>query len=95
MYTPADAKILKALSALENDKDFAVVIEWLKEMEKECHRNFPKAKDEVESRWIQGRMQVVSSILELINGAREKFERHEAVKNRTTNRREVLNGAHG
>jgi len=95
MYTPADAKILKALAALENDQDFAVVVEWFGEMEKELARTFPKCKDEVEARWVQGRMQVVTSILELVKGARDKYERHEAVRNKNINKREVLrDGAH-
>lgn len=96
MYTPADAKILKALAALENDRDWGTILDWFREMEKELHRTYPKAKDDVEARWIQGRMQVVAAILELAENAQEKFTRHEALKNRTTNRREVLrDGAHG
>jgi hypothetical protein len=95
MYTPADAKILKALAALENDKDFIVVVEWFEEMEKELQRTWPKCKDDIESRWVQGRMQVVTSVLELVKNARDKYERHEAVRTKNMNKREVLrDGAH-
>jgi len=60
----ADRSLLNALSSLEGDANFKVVLDWLTGSRDELYKTGAQTKDEVLTRWQQGACQALSDIVD-------------------------------
>jgi|APGre2960657373_1045057.scaffolds.fasta_scaffold01308_5 hypothetical protein len=70
-----DRQLLVALSALETDPNFQVVMNWLFSSQEEIYQNTSYIKDEVLVRWNQGAAQAVIEIIEVAMNTRQSLDR--------------------
>ncbi len=66
---PSD-RVLSALASLEGNKDFAVVLDWIKESREDLVVAGMHSKEEVLSRWHQGAYQALDAFIQHAEKAR-------------------------
>lgn len=76
MLVKPDQRVLSALSALEHDRDFQVVLMWLTTSLDELRRANDSTKDEVLTRWNQGAAQTLTSLIETTKKSRDVLARN-------------------
>lgn len=64
-------QVILALAALDGNKDYQVVLEWLRTTLKKLHEDGAYTKDEAQSRWNQGAQQLLQEFLNKAEKARE------------------------
>jgi len=67
----ADQRVLSALAALQQNDDWPVVMDWLKESYLADANALLLTKDEVQTRWLQGSLQTLGNIIDLGERARK------------------------
>lgn len=75
LLSKPDRQLLVALSALETDPNFQVVMNWLFSSQEEIYQNTSYIKDEVLVRWNQGAAQAVIEIIEVAMNTRQSLDR--------------------
>ena len=74
-----DAKrIIQAIIGLENNNNFMLIIQQLYKRKDGYERGLARTKDATELRWLQGRMQELTDLLEGVDKARSYLESMEA-----------------
>jgi hypothetical protein len=71
----ADDKVLSALAALQNDRDWIIVKEWIELSARNKTTSLTFAKDEVTARWMQGAVQELNEMLRVSNEAMSVMHR--------------------
>ena len=72
--------VLKAAAHLRADPSFQRILSWVEQCERFLKNRMTTVKDELQVRWDQGGTQVLSSISETLNYARDKLVQKESVK---------------
>ncbi len=75
LLSKPDRQLLVALSALESDPNFQLVLNWLFSSQEELYKNTSYIKDEVLVRWNQGAVQAVIEIIEVVMNSRQSLDR--------------------
>ncbi len=75
LLSKPDRQLLVALSALESDPNFQLVLNWLFSSQEELYQNTSYIKDEVLVRWNQGAVQAVIEIIEVVMNSRQSLDR--------------------
>mgnify|MGYP006283711045 CR=1 FL=1 len=76
MLNHPDKRILQALAALESDTDFEVVKAWLYASLNQMYIDGSYAKEDHQSRWLQGAQQVLAELLDKCEHARAAIQKN-------------------
>lgn len=75
MLIRPDLRVAQALTALEHNVEFQVVLSWLQGSLDEIRRSNDSTKDEVLTRWNQGAAQVLDGLIDTSKNARQASAR--------------------
>lgn len=75
MLTRPTERILSALTSLEGNKDFAVVLDWIKQSREDLVVAGMHSKEEVLSRWHQGAYQALDALIQHAEKARNTLRK--------------------
>ena len=73
-------KIIQAFVALDNNPDFEVVVDWMRERLRSQEEENTQQFDETRLRWGQGRAQQLSALLGEFDSSRENMVRIKEAK---------------
>lgn len=75
MLRKPPVRVLAALSSLDGNSEFEEVCKWLDESLADLHEQTAFTKDEVQTRWMQGATQVLTSFLDKKRAARDTLHK--------------------
>jgi hypothetical protein len=75
MISRPDQRVLAALSSLEGNTDFEVVMAWIRESREDLVGAGMYAKDEVLTRWSQGAYQALDVFINQAESARKNLRK--------------------
>lgn len=75
MVARPSARVLSALATLEGNKDFEVILEWIKQSREDLVVAGMHSKEEVLSRWHQGAYQALDAFIQHAENARTNLRK--------------------
>lgn len=75
MVTRPSSRVLSALASLEGNKDFELILEWIKQSREDLIVSGMHSKEEVLSRWHQGAYQALDAFIQHSENARTNLRK--------------------